>query len=174
LAEREGLPRQRQKLNKIRHFLQARWRVCTSPVSRSRRGLLDPPFHEHVDLGAPMDAAISKNPYQPTNQPSASQPAHHFPAFQDFPSALCAELDLIAAHGSAQMRAVADRGIRRPIAFIGSGFQRPVRNERLIDPYAVDPVGKSLTHLIQTSNEPSHSSKLMHGAGGGPSLVPLN
>jgi hypothetical protein len=118
------------------------------------------------------DGAISKNPYQPTNQPSASQPAHHFPAFQDFPSALCAELDLIAAHGSAQMRAVADRGIRRPIAFIGSGIQRPVRNEILIDPYAVDPVGKSLTHFIQTSNEPSHSSKLMHGAGGGPPLVP--
>ena len=75
---------------------------------------------------------------------------------------------LIAAHQSAQVPALAV--IRVAIACIGSEIRRPVRNDILVDAYTIDPNGNYPDSLYQTSNEPFHSSKLMHRAGDGNGL----
>ena len=73
---------------------------------------------------------------------------------------------LVAANESAQVPAVALEKFECPIAFIGSGIRRPVRNDILVAPYTIDQAGIVPTHFIKISNEPFQSSKLMHDGTG--------
>ena len=82
--------------------------VCTSPVSRSRRGLLDPPFQEHVDLGAPMGRCYIQKPL-PTYEPTIRLPTRSpLPCLSGLP--FCA-LRRIGSNRSA--RVGSDAGSRR-------------------------------------------------------------
>jgi len=71
---------------------------CRAPESKLERRIANMlPFRKEVGKSGSRRFRLYPSSWSDShnaNQPSASQPAHHFPAFQDFPSALCAELDL--------------------------------------------------------------------------------